>query len=174
MKPIRPIRIDGGIAYVPLTQGYEAIIDVSDFHLVDGFSWYSQIKRRSDGSIRAVYAVRTCRAGGKMRAIMMHRVIAGTPEGLETDHQDGNSLNNRRLNLRYASTAQNQRNRKLQINNTSGAKGVSWDPHRRKWRAMIAVDGRDRILGRFRTIEEAASTYAAASKKLHGEFGRTA
>ena len=174
MKPIRPIRIDGEIARVSLTRGYEAIIDVADLPLVEGFSWYSQIKRRRDGSIRGVYAVRSCRAGPKMRVIMMHRVIAGTPDGLETDHEDGNTLNNRRANLRHASTAQNQVNRKLQFNNTSGVKGVSWDPQRRKWRAMIAIDGRDRILGRFRTIEEAASTYSAASTKLHGEFGRTA
>lgn len=174
MKPLRPIRIDGDVAYIPLTQGYEAVIDVADVHLVEGFSWYSQVKRRSDGSIRAVYAIRSCRACGHMRIIMMHRVVAMTPDGLETDHEDGNTLNNRRANLRHASTAQNQFNRKLQINNTSGVKGVSWDGHRKKWRAMIAVDGKDRILGRFRTIEEAASTYAAASKKLHGEFGRVA
>ena len=41
MKKVRPIRIEGDLAYVPLTRGYEAVIDAGDVSLVEGFNWYA-------------------------------------------------------------------------------------------------------------------------------------
>lgn len=38
MKP-RPIRIEGDVAYVTLTRGYEAIIDAENVPLVEGYNW---------------------------------------------------------------------------------------------------------------------------------------
>ena len=40
-KAIRQIRVDGNIAYVPLTRGYEAVIDAADVPLVEGWNWYA-------------------------------------------------------------------------------------------------------------------------------------
>lgn len=45
----RPIRIEGDVAYVPLTQGYTAIIDAGDVPLVEGRSWQADIKPRAIG-----------------------------------------------------------------------------------------------------------------------------
>ena len=47
MKP-RPIRIEGDVAYVPLTKGYEAIIDVEDVPLVEGRNWHAHVVRKKD------------------------------------------------------------------------------------------------------------------------------
>lgn len=171
-KPIRHIRIEGNIAYVPLTKGYEATIDAADVPLVDGRNWTARLKIKANGGFGNVYAVRATYNGGKQSIVWMHRLIANTEIGMETDHIDGNGLNNKRDNLRSATGAQNNRNRRVTIRNTSGAKGVHWHKPRQKWLAQIRFDGEHHHLGLFRCRTAAAMAYAIASQKLHGEFGR--
>lgn len=174
-KEIRPIRIEGNIAYVPLTQGYEAVVDAADVPLVESWVWMSHVRRRPNGTVRAVYAVRNAADQmGKRHLVLMHRVIAETPQGMETDHVNGNGLDNRRRNLRNVTKQQNSFNQRLAVNNTSGAKGVSWEQREGKWRAQINVSGKNRHLGLFNSIEDAAAAYAKASIDQHGEFGRMA
>mgnify|MGYP003504821894 FL=1 len=172
-RKIRPIRVEGNIAYVTLTRGHTAVIDAADVHLVCGRNWFSSIRLRADKTVRTVYAMGNTprREGGPMR-LMLHRVIAGTPDGVEVDHRDGDGLNNRRENLRMATRAQNTRNRSLQSNNTSGVKGVRFDATRNKWRAYIRVCGVLKYIGSYEALDEASEAYAEASARLHGEFGR--
>jgi hypothetical protein len=82
------------------------------------------------------------------------------------DHINGNSLDDRIVNLREATNAENCRNRGPQINNTSGYKGVHLNEG--KWRAKIG----NTVLGRFNTPEEAAAVYQAAALQLHGKFAK--
>lgn len=164
---IRPIRVEGNIAYVPLTRGYEAVISVADVPLVDGVNWYAMA---AGGTI---YAVRKG-PRPKQRKIYMHRAILSDPDGLEVDHINGEGLDNRRCNLRAATRAQNARNSHVSNANTSGYKGVSWDKRDRKWQAFIAVNGLRHFLGRFACPTAASLAYARASRELHKEFGRTA
>jgi hypothetical protein len=164
-KSIRQIRIEGNIAFIPLTKGYEAVIDAADVHLVEGWNWHADVKRNT------VYAGRSG-PRPEQRKIHLHRAIMGDPDGLEIDHIDGDGLNNRRANLRAATHGQNQRNRGAQSNNSSGFKGVSWDKPTGKWRAQIEVNGKNKHLGRYNTPEAAHAAYCKASDVLHGEFGR--
>jgi len=170
----RSVLADGGVASIPLTKGYEAEVDAGDILSLGGFSWRALIKTRTDGTIRAVYAARKARAGEPGTVILMHRSIIGAPDDLQVDHLDGNGLNNRRSNLRLATPEQNQWNRRRPVTNKSGVKGVYWNKARRLWHARITVDGRRHHLGEFPNIDDAAAAYAAASGRLHGEFGRTA
>lgn len=171
---IRPIRIEGDVAYVPLTQGYEAVIDAADVALVEGWNWFALVQRRKDGSVKCVYAWREAWHEGERRSLRMHRHLMESPDGFQVDHEDGNGLNNRRENLRVATHAQNQRNARARIDNSSGVKGVGWSSARGKWRARIRVDGTRHDLGFFRTKREAADAYADASAKFHKDFGRIA
>ncbi|MGL6211903.1 MAG: hypothetical protein ACRC14_18925 [Paracoccaceae bacterium] len=174
--PIRPIRIEGDLAYVPLTKGYEAIIDAVDVPLIDGWNWHALVRRRRDGSIRTVYAARMDpRDGGKQRHVRMHRVILGLShvDPAEGDHKDGDGLNNCRFNLRISTTAENRRNKRSQVNNTSGFKGVTFRMSNGKFSARITVNGERIHLGCFLTATAAHDAYATASATLHGEFGRT-
>ena len=164
----RPIRIEIDVAYVPLTKGQEAMIDLADVDLVDGVNWYALNSPHRDGRQRSVYAVRM--DGRKM--IYMHRLIARAPDGLLVDHIDGDGLNNRRHNVRVATAGQNNQNKKIKCNNTTGVKGVIRDNTRGKFRAEIRVDKKAYTLGRFDKLEDAADAYARASAVLHGEFGR--
>jgi len=75
----------------------------------------------------------------------------------------------KRGNLNWASLEEQARNRRVQKNNTSGYQGVSWNKWRKKWRAIIFVNGKNRYLGLFDTREEAFAVYLEATLKYHGQ-----
>ena len=166
MSKPRPIRIDGSVAYVPLTRGYEAIIDAADIAIVDRWNWYADVDAHT------VYAVRSAKEGGKQSTIIMHRLLVDAPAVMEVDHINGNGLDNRRLNLRLATRSQNMRNKGLSVSNTSGFKGVSWHKSESKWQARITLHRKTRYLGLYPTPEAAHAAYCEASTILHGTFSR--
>lgn len=92
----------------------------------------------------------------------------------QIDHKDLNKLNNAWSNLREATPAQNTFNRRALKNSESGIKGVIYRRRQRKWMAQICLDGAIQCLGYFSSADEAAAAYAAAARKLHGEFARLA
>jgi hypothetical protein len=159
----KPIRIEGDVAYVPLTKGYEALIDSEDVHIVDRLSWRAMVR----GGI--VYAI----AADGQKTVYMHRVIMGADRGVFVDHADHDGLNNRRANMRLATPSQNCFNRRMRSNNTSGFKGVHWSKKAQKWCARIVGSGTDRFCGYHDTPEAAHAAYCKASAELHGEFGHT-
>lgn len=164
---IRPIRIEGNIAFVPLTQGYEAIIDAADAAEIGRYNWHVL---RNPG--KPTYAMRTQMCDGVKQTIRMHRVLLPTSKGIEVDHRDGDGLNNRRSNLRPATSSQQNYNQAIRSDNKSGYRGVSWSRPNRKWVAHIQIDGKAKHLGYFRCPTSAAITYAKAAAQLHGEFRR--
>lgn len=167
-RQVRPIRVAGDVAYIPLTKGYEAVIDAFDVPLVCGHNWFAAIS----GDV--VYARRSGWKDGKPLTVRLHRALLGDPPDVLVDHRDGDGLNNRRSNLRTATRAQNGQNVKPRKTNSSGFKGVTWHKENRRWCAQIKAQGVKKHIGYFATAEEAASAYADASNRLHGEFGRTA
>lgn len=92
---------------------------------------------------------------------------------METDHINGDRLDNRKENLRICTRVQNFQNMKMHIDNTSGFKGVSWDSEREKWISQIFTGGHTKFLGRFEDSEKAARVYDDAARKYFGEFART-
>jgi hypothetical protein len=116
-----------------------------------------------DGLVRISIGARVYQAN---RLAWLH-VHGRFPEGV-VDHINGDRSDNRIANLRDCSHVENARNRKC--HSISGLKGVV--AHGRKWKASIAVDGRDHYLGLFTTKEEAGAAYDAAARRLHGEFAR--
>lgn len=95
------------------------------------------------------------------------------PEKNEIDHINGNTLDNRWVNLRAATHAQNGHNVGLRRNNTSGCKGVSWSEVRGRWEASITVGGKYKHLGRFAEYEDAVAARRAAEEVHHGPFAHT-
>ena len=88
---------------------------------------------------------------------------------------NGDSLDNRKSNLRICTHAQNSKNLKVRKDNTSGFKGVCFTKERwrgKRWCAYINSNNKRIGLGRFLTKEEAALKYNEAVEKYHGEFGR--
>jgi hypothetical protein len=92
-------------------------------------------------------------------------------KGKEIDHIDGNRTNNRIDNLREVTRQQNSLNRKY-YENSSGIKGVSWSKERKKWVVQITINGMNRHLGRYNTLEEAKAVIENARNEYHGDFAR--
>ena len=84
----------------------------------------------------------------------------------DIDHVDGDPSNNRFANLRDVSRAENNRNKGLHSNNTSGLPGVSFHKQAQRWQAFISVDGRQRHVGYYDTPEAAHAAYAREAVDL--------
>ena len=97
-------------------------------------------------------------------------IVHGNLPPVSIDHINRDKTDNRIANLRLATLAENNLNAPIRSNNTSGFKGVSLHRATGKWMAMIAVGGRSTYLGLFASKQEAADAYAAAGRRLHGEF----
>lgn len=164
-KPLRRPVIEGAIAYIPLTRGFYALVDADYAEIVCQWNWFARTK--SHGS-RNTYAVRTDYDGSKQATIQMHSLIRPPRAGLVVDHVNGNTLDNRRVNLRYATRAQNTMNRPMP-RKSDGERGTYQLPNGR-WRAIIGANGERVYLGVFATHEEARAAYVEAAKQMHGRF----
>jgi hypothetical protein len=107
---------------------------------------------------------------GKER-VWMHRYLMNAPKDKKVDHRNNRTLDNRRENLRLASTGENNKNRrKMRGNFSSKYKGVFWNERRKRWFARINVDGKLIHIGSFKKEKDAARAYDAAAKKYHKVF----
>jgi hypothetical protein len=100
----------------------------------------------------------------------MHRVVMKAPLGMQVDHINHNKLDNQKCNLRLATHQENMWNSKIQKNNKSGYKGVSWRKQCNKWQATIKKNYKDISLGYYKTKEDAALAYNNAARELFGQF----
>lgn len=162
-KPVRTIRIEGDIAYVPLTKGYEAIIDTEDVEKVEKFNWYSNVNGR------AVYGQRSINRLNCRRTVMLHMAVSGMIEGKEIDHVNGDGLDNRKANLRHVLHSENMKNAKKRVTSKHKYKGVCINHNR--FSAKIRNDNKSIYLGTFDTQEEAHAAYCHASIEMHGKYG---
>jgi hypothetical protein len=102
----------------------------------------------------------------------LHRFLLGLShgDGIEVDHANHNTLDNRMRNLRVCTKNQNRWNTLPSRKNKSGYKGVHFRKRSNKWMVRIGVNNKRIYLGDFQTKEEAAKIYNEAARKLHGEF----
>lgn len=68
------------------------------------------------------------------------------------------------LRLAFNNGADNQQNRNIQKNNTSGYNGIHWDRHRNKWRSRIKKNKKSIHLGYFNDINDAIKARLEAEK----------
>lgn len=153
LVPPEPI-IDGNLAAIQLTRGKFALVNTVDLPLVGDTIWQAQV---CNGRFYAAY-----------HSLLMHRVLLGEVPfpGAEIDHINGDSLDNRRTNLRWATRSEQLGNKRKRSDSTNQFKGVR--RNRKGWQALI----QGRALGTFPTQEEAAAAYDRAAIQTYGEFAR--
>lgn len=156
-----------------LSQDQAVLIDAQDYLKVSGLKWFAA---RTRSGFYAATNIR--KPDGKTTILMMHRLIMDAPKGREVDHKNGDTLDNRRNNLRLCSHADNMHNCKMpQRNKTSRYKGVSYSIYdsrlrRKKWSAYISVNKKTVHLGWFDNETAAAQAYNSAAIRFFGEFAR--
>src|SRR5260370_42520695 len=160
--------VDTSYRVIPLTHNLNTIVDAADFEWLSQWNWLAAWSPTS----KSFYARRLEWMPEREIWVHMHRLILGCSATEEGDHEDGDTLNNRRPNLRKASHAQNQQNKEKTIANTHGYKGITWLSDVGKWRSKITVNGKDLSLGYFHSKEEAARAYDEAAKLHPGKFAR--
>ena len=115
--------------------------------------------------------------GLRTRFGRIHRLIWVWMTGEELgddviDHINGDPFDNRWCNLRRCTIAQNQMNRGLNVNSTSGCKGVSWITRTMRWRATIGYKGKIHFLGEYETADEAYDVYLEEAERCFAEYNR--
>jgi hypothetical protein len=132
-----------------------ATVGEADFARVGALRW----KLDDQG-----YAARSVRVDGGWQTLRLHREVLQLAPGDDrrVDHIDGDRLNNRRSNLRFATDAQNAQNRtRRQANNRSGFTGVCWHAAKKRWMATVQLDRRKHHLGYFDDPTEANAVVVA-------------
>lgn len=124
-------------------------IDIEDYDRAKQIVWRISKKRNKFYVISGSYKKHTMR--------YMHEFVYGErPSGMEIDHIDGNSLNNRRNNLRIVTRQCNIDNqRATRIDNQIGIRGVSYSNRDKNYRVDFNYHGRRFYTHSWKTIEEA-------------------
>lgn len=156
---VSPYRFCPGVGeiVVELTKGFCTLIDATDAPLVCTHRWKANVQLGRG----KVYAIRSSRS----KTTKLHRLLTSAPKHLAVDHINGDSLDNRRRNLKLVSLGANNHNREYELG-ASGFRGVR--AHRGRYEARICFQETSRYLGSFKTAEDAARQYDAAAREIYG------
>lgn len=148
---------------IQLTQGKVALVDDVDFEALSSVKWCAHRNGRTFYAQRGIR-----RPGGGLIGEHMHRLVLswkldhGLAKGEHVDHINGDGLDNRRENLRVATSAQNNRNCRRHVKNPSSRfLGVDRIKANGRWRARIQVPGKHLYIGYYATELEAAKAREA-------------
>jgi hypothetical protein len=154
---------------IQLTQDRVTIVDQELCDKLNSVRWCASFAP----CINGFYATRgTSGPRGRSVTIRMHDLIMKPRRGYEIDHINGNTLDNRRCNLREVTKRQSALNRKVRRDNTSGVSGVQLNKKTKKWMSFISIDGMWKYLGSRPTFEEAVEVRRAAEFKYYGDYMR--
>lgn len=151
------ITCDGATSYIHAIQNGEVVlvkVDTTDLPLLGSIGNRSWSVSHNNGRNNYCYVVID---GFKC---FMHRLICDFPDGLEVDHRNGDSLDNRRINLNPCTRQQNAA--KMRISDTPskrnklGIRGISLTPSGR-----YLVKALNKSVGIYDTLEEARNVYNA-------------
>lgn len=159
---------DGKFVKVRLTRGQWALVDLEDYQRVKKYSWQA----KTDGILTKGYRAQGC-VDGKLT--YMHRFILGDQvrKGLQVDHINHNTLDNRRSNLRICNQNQNQWNK--MSHSGRDCKGVFFEKRTKHWQAKIQTGKPSKTLWSktYKTKQEAMDGYDEMATKLFGDFALT-
>jgi hypothetical protein len=155
------------VVRIPLTRGYYTLIDEADAKALAGGRWHVQIGRNGEGKPYAAKVI-------NKQLMYLHRHLLAVPANLFVDHINGDTLDNRRSNLRICSASENQRNqRKAGWKGVYRAKPRTATESPRYYSAICYREKGNRRyirLGYFDTALEAAKAYNQAALNHYGKY----
>lgn len=138
---------------IPLGKGVVSKVDNEDFEKYGHMNW---------GITDSGYAQHHTLG-------MLHRLILKVEAPLEVDHKNRDRLDNRRSNLRPATSSQQGFNMKTRVG-VSGLRGVSWDKDKSKWFVKVWANKKYYFIGYFECKIEGAKARDKKALELQGEF----
>ena len=163
---------DGTTMAVYFRNGGHTLIDAADWerertaYRKDGEAWVGKPSKQKWYRDKENYVRTNASINGKQANLSMHRLLIDVPAELQTDHINGDALDNRSANLRAVTCQQNHKAFRTPIG-ISKFRGVCWHKHKSKWHSQITVTGKIMHIGYFVSEHEAAASYNAAAIK-HG------
>lgn len=156
------VYVDEGDYYKVFLENSEKffLIDKEDYEKISCYYW----SENDEGYIISNSTGKTLR---------LHRIVMNVyDKKIKVDHIHGKETrnDNRKSNLRLCNTQQNAMNHKLNILNTSGVSGVTFDKQTGKWMASICFKNKNIKLGRFVNFEDAVKARKEAEEKYFGEW----
>lgn len=148
------------LTYMLLNEGSVAVTDGASYEKVSKHTWMKDSKGYASTTIE----------GRPVR--LQNFLFDEIPEGLIVDHINGDKLDNRMCNLRFATNRENIANSSSKKGSTSSYKGVSFDSSRGKWISSIQINGKTKHLGRYDKEEDAAKAYDRAAFSAYGSYAR--
>lgn len=143
-----------------------ALIDDDDYKIVGHMKWHLTMHGYAEHSFSKGKCDRT--------SIGMHKFIINTPDNMETDHINGDKLDNRRCNLRIVTSQQNKFNHKDYTRSDKNIRaGVYWEKSRCKWKVIIGLNYKRINIGRFDNYVDAVASREEAEKKYFGQYARS-
>ena len=147
---------------IALHGGRQTIVDDEDYERCKSL----RLRAYFAPSVGNYYA---CYGHGSKR---LHRLLMDAPKGIDVDHINGDTLDNRRANLRLTNRAQNCWNRRKPVTNKTGHKCVFWRKERRRYFVTVRANGKSHYIGYFADYDRAVSAHEEAIQRLHGEYAR--
>ena len=132
-------------------------VDPEDSWLLDAYNWSINAHTDRLFYVKSSYGLK------------LHRLIANAPPGMVVDHINGDTLDNRRENLRVCTNAENVKGQH-RARGASQYKGVYWNKHSQKWAVQIGGVVLREHLGRYVDEKDAARAYNEAALRIYGEF----
>jgi len=146
------------------------IVDDEDYDMMSNYSWSMDKDGYAQASIRGSWD----KIKNTDKKVKAHRILMGSPIGMEIDHKNGVRLDCQKGNLRVATRAQNLRNQK-KTRGSSKYKGVCLYKNSKKqpyWKVSITLHHKVINLGYSDSEEAAARMYDRKAKELFGEFAK--
>jgi hypothetical protein len=143
---------------IPLTQGKVTLVDDEDYEKVGVLKWYAAKFGKS------FYAVR--RLKGTHKTLYLSRFLLDAPDNMDTDHINGDTLDNRKCNIRIVTTRENTQNRHGERSSIYPGVSYAGKNLRKPWRAKIVVSGKSKHIGYYPTEIEAYGAYLKECKEL--------
>lgn len=162
------------MVYIQLSNGLYTVVDPEMLPIVSGYNWHGHVDRTTGRLYVHRWDKHTDRYKSLHTCVM--EAQGPTPRGVTADHRSRDTLDNRLVNLRWATPSQQCQNRgKRKDAVHSQFKGVNYvrtGQRKKRWRAAISVNQKRVSLGVFVSEREAAYAYNEAALKHFGEFAR--